>query len=375
LLPVAYQARQIQCELEEFMKGLILSGGKGTRMRPITHTAAKQLLPVANKPILFYAVEAIKAAGIDEIGIIISPETGDDVRNTVGDGKRWGAKITYIVQDEPKGLAHAVKTAQSFLSDSPFVMYLGDNLIKDGVAPLVQRFRQSSADAFILLKEVTNPSSFGVAQLTETGRIVCLEEKPQQPKSNLALVGVYLFNKNIHKAIDEIKPSRRGELEITDAIQRLIDTKFHVDSHILNTWWLDTGKKDDMLEANRVVLDEMIDFVQDGRLEGKTVVSGRVHIGKGTTLKDCHVRGPVVIGENCFIEDAYIGPFTSIGDNCRITHAEIEYSILRENCQVIDFHGRMESSLLGLNVDLTRGHRKPSAYSFMLGDDSKVEVV
>ena len=357
------------------MKGLILSGGKGTRMRPITHTAAKQLLPVANKPILFYAIEAIKAAGIDEIGIIISPETGDDVREALGDGSRWKTKITYIVQDEPKGLAHAVRTARAFLADSPFVMYLGDNLIKDGVAPLVRRFEAGSADAFILLKEVDNPSSFGVAELNGNGRIVCLEEKPPKPKSNLALVGVYLFNQNIHRAIDEIKPSGRGELEITDAIQRLIDTKFHVDSHILSSWWLDTGKKDDMLEANRVVLDEMSEYSMDGRLEGKTVMSGRVHVGKGTTLKNCHVRGPAMIGDNCHLEDTYIGPFTSIGNNAKVTHAEIEYSILRENCQVVDFHGRIESSLIGMNVHLTRGHRMPNAYSFMLGDDSKVEVV
>jgi glucose-1-phosphate thymidylyltransferase len=356
------------------MKGLILSGGKGTRMRPITHTAAKQLLPVANKPILFYAVEAIKAAGITEIGIIISPETGDDVRAALGDGSRWNTKIEYIVQDEPKGLAHAVRTAKPFLKDSPFVMYLGDNLIKDGVAPLVQRFQAGSADAFILLKQVPNPTAFGVAQLSEDGRIICLEEKPPHPKSDLALVGVYLFNSKIHTAIDEIKPSRRGELEITDAIQRLIDKKQHVDSHILQSWWLDTGKKDDMLEANRVVLDEMTDFVQDGKLEGKTIVSGRVHIGKGTVLKNCHVRGPAVIGENCTIEETYIGPFTSIGDNTKVTHAEIEFSILRENCQVIDFGGRIEASLIGTNVELTRGHRKPVAYSFMLGDDSKVEI-
>lgn len=356
------------------MKGLILSGGKGTRMRPITHTAAKQLLPVANKPILFYAVEAIKAAGINEIGIIISPETGNDVQQTVGDGSRWGTKITYIVQEEPKGLAHAVKTAKPFLKDSPFVMYLGDNLIKDGVAPLVQRFQAGNADAFILLKQVPNPTAFGVAELTKDGRIVCLEEKPPQPKSDLALVGVYLFNNKIHEAIDRIKPSRRGELEITDAIQNLIDHKHHVDSHVLQSWWLDTGKKDDMLEANRVVLDEMTDFVQDGKLEGKTIVSGRVHIGKGSVLKNCHVRGPAVIGENCHVEETYIGPFTSIGDNSKITHAEIEFSILRENCQVIDFGGRIEASLIGTNVELTRGHRKPVAYSFMLGDDSKVEI-
>jgi len=358
------------------MKGLILSGGKGTRMRPITHTAAKQLLPVANKPILFYGIEALKSAGIKEIGVIISPETGQDVKNVVGDGSRWGLKIDYILQAEPLGLAHAVKTARTFLGDDPFVMYLGDNLIKDGVAPLVERFNKAHVDAFILLKEVTNPSSFGVAQLAkDNGRIICLEEKPAKPKSNLALVGVYLFNKNIHKAIDEIRPSKRGELEITDAIQRLIDTNFHVGSHILQSWWLDTGKKDDMLEANRVVLDEMSDVSMLGTLQDESRISGRVHVGKGSVLKNCTVRGPAMIGDNCFLEHSYVGPFTSIGDGARVTHAEIEHSILREKCQIIDFHGRIEDSLIGVNVELTRSKLKPVAFRLMLGDDSKVEVV
>lgn len=357
------------------MKGLILSGGKGTRMRPITHTAAKQLLPVANKPILFYAVEAMKDAGIDELGIIISPETGPDVKNTVGDGSRWGMKISYILQDQPLGLAHAVKTARPFLGDDTFVMYLGDNLIKDGVKPMVDRFKAGTADAQILLKEVANPSAFGVAHLKDNGDIICLEEKPAQPKSNLALVGVYLFNKNIHKAIDEIKPSRRGELEITDAIQRLVDTGFAVSSHVLKTWWLDTGKKDDMLEANRVVLDEMTDMHMLGELDEHTRVSGRVSIGKGSVLRHCTVRGPAVIGENCILEHSYVGPFSSIGDGTHISHAELEHCILRENCRILDFHGRIEDSLIGANVDLTRSHRKPVAFKLLLGDDSKVEVV
>lgn len=358
------------------MKGLILSGGKGTRMRPITHTAAKQLLPVANKPILFYGIEALKSAGIKEIGVIISPETGPDVKAIVGDGSRWGLKIDYILQAEPLGLAHAVKTARPFLGDDPFVMYLGDNLIKDGVAPLVERFNQANVDAFILLKEVSNPSSFGVAELAQNnGHIVCLEEKPAKPKSNLALVGVYLFNKNIHKAIDEIRPSKRGELEITDAIQRLIDTNFKVGSHVLTSWWLDTGKKDDMLEANRVVLDEMIDVAMLGVLQDNSRVSGRVHIGKGSLLKNCTVRGPAMIGDNCLLENSYVGPFTSIGNGAHVSHAEIEHSILRENCQIIDFHGRIADSLIGVNVELTRSNSKPVAFRLMLGDDSKVEVV
>lgn len=357
------------------MKGLILSGGKGTRMRPITHTAAKQLLPVANKPILFYGIEALISAGIKEIGIIISPETGNDVRDCVGDGSRWNIKIEYILQDQPLGLAHAVKTARPFLGDDTFVMYLGDNLIKDGVGPLVKRFQEGGSDAFILLKEVPNPSSFGVALLDNEGRILKLEEKPKQPKSNLALVGVYLFHNKIHKAIDAIKPSARGELEITDAIQKLIEMGHRVDSHILRSWWLDTGKKDDMLEANRVVLDEMSEPSIEGNVDGASKVSGRVSIGKGSTLKNCTIRGPVVIGQDCNLEGTYVGPFTSIGDGAKVSFAEIEYCILRENCQILDFHGRIEDSLIGLNVELTRSQNKPVAYRLMLGDDSKVEVV
>jgi len=357
------------------MKGLILSGGKGTRMRPITHTAAKQLLPVANKPILFYGIEALISAGISEIGIIISPETGKAVQDCVGDGSRWGIQIQYILQESPSGLAHAVKTARDFLQDDAFVMYLGDNLIKDGVGPLVQSFKEGKADAFILLKEVSNPSSFGVAQLNSEGRILCLEEKPAKPKSNLALVGVYLFNKTIHKAIDEIVPSKRGELEITDAIQKLIHMGHPVDSHILKSWWLDTGKKDDMLEANRVVLDEMTDVSNLGTVNGGSRISGRVHIGKNSVLKNCVVRGPAVIGEDCLLQDSYVGPFTSIGDGARVSHAEIEHCILRENCQIIDFHGRIEDSLIGVNVELTRSNNKPVAFRLMIGDDSKVEVV
>jgi glucose-1-phosphate thymidylyltransferase len=357
------------------MKGLILSGGKGTRMRPITHTAAKQLLPVANKPILFYAVEALIEAGIKSIGIIISPETGDEVRLCVGNGERWGIEIEYILQDQPLGLAHAVKTARPYLKDDTFVMYLGDNLIKDGVAPLVERFKKNKPDAQILLKEVPNPTSFGVAELNGDGRILCLEEKPAKPKSNLALVGVYLFTAKIHQAIDEIKPSKRGELEITDAIQRMITKNEHVDSHVLTSWWLDTGKKDDMLEANRVVLDEMTDVSMLGALDGESRLSGRVHVGKGSILKNCTVRGPAVIGDDCVLTNSYVGPFTSIGDGARVSHAEIEHSILREKCQILDFNGRIEDSLIGVNVELTRSQSKPVAFRLMLGDDSKVEVV
>ena len=254
-------------------------------------------------------------------------------------------------------------------------MYLGDNLIKDGVAPLVERFKKNKPDAQILLKEVPNPTSFGVAELNGNGRILCLEEKPAKPKSNLALVGVYLFTSKIHDAIDEIKPSKRGELEITDAIQRMITKNEHVDSHVLTSWWLDTGKKDDMLEANRVVLDEMTDVSMLGDLDEQSRLSGRVHVGKGSILKNCTVRGPAVIGDDCVLENSYVGPFTSIGDGARVSHAEIEHSILREKCQILDFNGRIEDSLIGVNVELTRSQSKPVAFRLMLGDDSKVEVV
>jgi glucose-1-phosphate thymidylyltransferase len=254
-------------------------------------------------------------------------------------------------------------------------MYLGDNLIKDGVGPLVKRFEEEGPDAFILLKEVANPSSFGVAVLDKDGRINGLEEKPAKPKSNLALVGVYLFTPKIHTAIDQIKPSKRGELEITDAIQQLITTGNRVDSHILQSWWLDTGKKDDMLEANRVVLDEMTDVSMLGTIDDDSRVSGRVHIGKGSKLINCTVRGPAVIGEDCVLEHTYVGPFTSIGDGARVSHAEIEHSILREKAQILDFHGRIADSLIGVGVELTRSTGKPQAFRLMLGDDSKVEVV
>ncbi|MBZ0188408.1 MAG: glucose-1-phosphate thymidylyltransferase, partial [Candidatus Obscuribacterales bacterium] len=298
-----------------------------------------------------------------------------DVKNCAGDGSLCGIDITYILQEEPLGLAHAVKTAADFLGQDPFVMYLGDNLIKDGVGPLVERFNKGGADAFILLKEVANPSSFGVAQLNGDGHILMLEEKPAKPKSNLALVGVYLFNSRIHEAIAQIKPSRRGELEITDAIQKLIETNHRVDSHVLGSWWLDTGKKDDMLEANRVVLDEMTEVNIEGTVDDGSRVSGRVTIGKGSHLKNCTVRGPAVIGKDCTLENTYIGPFTSIGDRARVTNAEIEHCILREDCQILDFHGRIEDSLIGVNVELTRSNHKPVAFRLMLGDDSKVEVV
>ncbi len=353
------------------MKGLILSGGKGTRLRPITHTSAKQLVPVANKPVLFYGIEAIAQAGITDIGIIIAPETGDEIREAVGDGSRFGVSVTYIVQDRPAGLAHAVLTAEPFLGDDSFVMYLGDNLLQGGITELVDRFRQSEPDALILLTPVEDPESYGVAEL-DGDRVVALVEKPVQPRSNLALVGVYMFTAAIHDAARAIEPSDRGELEITDAIQHLLDRDLCVESHIVRGWWKDTGQLADMLEANRLILDVM-EARCDGTLEDSQL-DGRVVVAAGARLERSTVRGPAIIGGGARLIDAYVGPYTAIGERCLIESAEVENSILLAGSEVRRLDGRVESSLLGRNVRIGRSGRQPRAYRFMLGDNSEVRV-
>src|ERR671916_368811 len=325
------------------LKGLILSGGRGTRLRPITYTSAKQLVPVANKPVLFYGIEAMAAAGIEEIGIIIAPETGDEIKAVTGDGERFGVRITYILQDEPAGLAHAVLTAEPFLGDSPFVMYLGDNLLQGGMTELVD------------------------------GRVTRLLEKPPQPKTDLALVGVYMFTAGIHDAARAIEPSARGELEITDAIQHLVDSGQVVEPHIVRGWWKDTGRLEDMLEANRLVLDRV-----EPRVEGELVDSqcdGRVIVEPGARLDRTTVRGPAIIGAGTQLTDCYVGPYTAIGEDCVITEAEVEHSILLAGCTVRHLEGRMESSLLGRNVTISRGVRQPRAYRFMVGDNSEIGIL
>src|SRR5437867_12987214 len=289
------------------MKGLILSGGKGTRMRPLTYTSAKQLIPVANKPVLAYGIEAIVAAGIEDIAIIVSPETGAEIRDWVKDGSRFRANVTYIEQDEPRGLAHAVLTAEKFLRDASFVRYLGDNLLQHGITPLVEEYRSLDCNSEILLTKVPNPSQFGVAELSDDGRVVRLTEKPAQPKSDLALVGVYMFDENIFDAAKAIKPSKRGELEITDAIQWLLDHKFTVHPHIVKGWWKDTGKIEDMLEANRTVLDTFERDVR-GSIQGSSAIEGKVVIEEGAQIVDSVVRGPSIIGRDARVSHAYVGP-------------------------------------------------------------------
>ncbi len=354
------------------IKGLILSGGSGTRLRPITHTYAKQLVPVANKPVLFYGIEALVQAGVEEIGIIIAPQTGDEVRETVGNGSDFGARITYIEQDRPAGLAHAVLTAEEFLDGSSFVMYLGDNLLRDGVPGLVQRFRDESPDAMILLTQVDDPSAFGVAELDE-GRVVRLVEKPENPPSDMALVGVYLFSPAIFEAARQLAPSARGELEITEAIQTLIDDGHDVRSEVVSGWWKDTGQLVDMLEANRLVLDD-IGSRLDGTIEDSRV-EGQVIVEEGAVLKNSVVRGPAVIGAGAVIESAYIGPYTSIGDGVRVVNSEIEHSILLSGSSVENLGARIEASLLGREVRVTRSDSLPKTMRLLVGDRAEIEIV
>ena len=355
------------------MKALILAGGKGARLKPLTNTLSKQLIPVANKPILYYVLEQDVEAEIEGIAIIISPETGQAIKEAAGDGSKWNAQITYILQSEPLGLAHAVKTARGFLGDSSFLMFLGDNLIQGGVKNFVKEFTTNKVDALVLLKEVADPRLFGVAELNEKGEITRIVEKPKEPKTNLAVPGVYLFTKDVHQAIDRIKPSWRGELEITDTIQQLIDSGKKVRSHILTGWWLDTGKKDDLLEANRVVLDEFMRRDLRGEIDAASQVAGRVEIGKGTSIEHSTVRGPVSIGDNCHIKDSWVGPFTSIATGTTIERSAIEHSVVLGNCSIRNIE-RLTDCVIGRGSVVTRRGDGFKATTLFVGDDARVEL-
>jgi glucose-1-phosphate thymidylyltransferase len=355
------------------MKGLILSGGKGTRLRPLTHTSAKQLVPVANKPVLFYGIEAMAEAGITEVGIIIAPETGAEIRKAAGDGSRFGVTIEYIEQDAPLGLAHAVLTAEEFLGDSPFVMYLGDNLLRHGIVALVDTFREEQPDALILLTPVPDPEHYGVAELDGDNRVARLVEKPAEPKTDLALVGVYMFTRAIFDAARAIEPSARNELEITDAIQTLVDRGLRVDPHIVHGWWKDTGQVQDMLEANRLILDDL-DEHMDGELIDSRV-EGRVVIEEGARLERATVRGPAIVGRDSRLVDAYVGPYTAIGDGVTIERAELEHSIVLSGSSVRDLEYRIEASLIGRNVRIGRGPALPRAHRFVVGDNAEIQIL
>jgi glucose-1-phosphate thymidylyltransferase len=360
------------------MKGLILSGGSGTRLRPITHTSAKQLVPVANKPILFYGIEDMVAAGITEIGIVVG-DTRDEIVAAVGDGSRWGITVTYIPQDAPLGLAHCVLIARDFLADADFVMYLGDNMLQQGLREFVHRFEEArerdGADApaaQILLAHVPNPQQFGVAEVTESGDVVRLVEKPSNPPSDLALVGVYLFDRHIHEAVAAIAPSGRGELEITDAIQWLLDHDHRVLHEVLKGWWIDTGKKDPLLEANRYIL-ELLEPANHGSIDAASSIEGRVVIEKGAEVIASRVRGPAIIGERTRVVNSYVGPFTSIAADCEILDSEVDHSVVLEESRIAGIAG-VADSLIGRNVEVSRSGQRPRACRLMLGDHSRVDL-
>jgi glucose-1-phosphate thymidylyltransferase len=367
------------------VKGLILSGGAGTRLRPITHTSAKQLVPVANKPILFYGIEDMVEAGITEIGIITG-DTGPEIRAAVGDGSRWGAEVTYIPQEAPLGLAHCVVIARDFLGDDDFVMYLGDNLLRQGIAEFVERFEDDRSrflaptldqaevapSAQILLARVNDPQRFGVAALGPEGEVVQLVEKPEDPPSDLALVGVYLFDPSIHEAVASIEPSPRGELEITDAIQWLIDNGHRVRHEVLDGWWKDTGKLQPLLEGNRLILDTIEPDVR-GHVDADSIIDGRVVVEEGAEIINSTVRGPAIIGERTRIVDSYIGPFTSVYFDCEIVDSEIEHTVVLEQSKVLGIP-RVADSLIGKQVEVRRSASRPRATRLMVGDHSVVDL-
>ncbi|UCF71493.1 MAG: glucose-1-phosphate thymidylyltransferase [candidate division WOR-3 bacterium] len=354
------------------MKGLILAGGFGTRLRPLTYTGAKQLIPVANKPIIFYGIETLVNIGIKKIGVVVG-DTKEEVMRTLGNGERWKINIEYIPQEAPLGLAHAIKIAKEFLGTEPFIMYLGDNILKDDLRSLVDQFEENHPNASILLTEVDNPQEFGVAVIDEKGCVRKLIEKPKEPPSNLALVGIYLFDKEIFKAIDKIKPSWRNELEITDAIQWLLDNGYKVESQTVKGWWKDTGKPEDIIEANLLILQD-IDSDNQGKIVDSTV-NGQVRVAKGAIVDKSTIRGPAIIGENTKITRAYIGPFSSIGDNVVIENSEVECSVIMDGATICNLEKRIDRSILGRNVVINQISESPRTHKFILGDQSYVQII
>jgi len=354
------------------MKAVVLCAGEGTRLRPLTHTSAKHLIPVANRPVIEYTLEAIKRAGIQEIGVVVSPNVEEEFKGALKDGSQWGVKITFIRQERPQGLAHAVSCAREFVGNDPFMVYLGDNLLEQGVSKIVSDFQSNGAGASLLLTRVDDPTSFGVACL-EGDRIVKLVEKPQEPPSNLAVVGVYLFSPQIFEAIEGIEPSWRGELEITDAIQRLIDQGVEVKPHLVEGWWKDVGRPEDMIDANRLILEKIEADVQSAVGSDSKLV-GRVAIDQNVVIKNSEIRGPVKIESGAIIENSFLGPFTSIDHDVRIIDSEIEYSIVMAQAS-IEGAGRIDHSLIGRNVRIHYREHPPETYHFIIGDNSEVQII
>jgi len=357
------------------MKGVLLSGGTGSRLRPITHTGPKQLVPVANKPVLEYAIEDFKQAGITEIGIILGHKGRDEIQELLGDGSEYGVEITYIVQGNPLGLAHAAGCARDFVGDDDFVMYLGDNILKSGITDLVESFEAGNYGAGIALQEVDNPQAFGIADVDDAGNVTELIEKPDEPPTNLALIGMYVFSPAVFDAIDDLEPSWRGELEITDAIQSLLDTGHEIDSHVVEGWWKDTGKPEDILEANRLVLEDRALEIQ-GTVESDATVEGRVELDKTSTIKDeAVVRGPVSIAEDTVIEaGSYVGPYTSIGPNSTLEGVHVENSVIIGDSEITT-SGKIVDSLLGRGTNIGSGDSLlPEGRRLVVGENSQLKL-
>jgi glucose-1-phosphate thymidylyltransferase len=358
--------------MEKRVKALITSGGRGTRLRPITHTQNKHLIPIANKPILYYAIEAIAQAGIQDIGIVINADN-EDVQKAIGKGEKWGVKIRYIPQEAPLGLAHVIKISQSFLQNKPFIFYLGDNMVVGGISKFIKEFKRNRSNCHLTLSKVKDPFRFGVPEI-KNNKIVSIQEKPKKPKSEFAVAGIYIYDSAILKAVNAISPSSRGELEISDAHQYLLDHNYKITFSEITGWWKDTGKPEDLLEANRLILSNT-----RGQMEGSTdqysTLAGEVIIGKGTKILNSNIRGPVIIGTECIIENSYIGPYTSIYNKTFVRNSEIEFSIVMDNCQIKDVGLRIESSILGSDVDIIKAKGIPKTHRFILGKQSLLELV
>jgi len=354
------------------VKALIASGGRGTRLRPITHTRNKHLIPIANKPILHYAIEAVVGAGIRELAIVVNADS-DEVQRAIGNGDRWGIGITYIPQATPGGLAQVVGLAEKYMAGERFIFYLGDNMVVGGVKRFVDEFERSRCNCYLTLSQVKDPERFGVPELKD-GRIVSIEEKPKNPKSSYAVAGIYLYDHHIFEAVKSIRPSARGELEISDAHQYLIQKGLSIGYSEITGWWKDTGKPTDLLEANRLILDNIVPAVH-GSVDERSTMAGKVIVEKGARVVNSVIRGPAIIGENCVIEDAFVGPFTAVGNNTVIRKSEVEYSIILRDCKILNVGIRLEGSILGNDVEVVEGSGKPRVHRFMIGDQSRVEVV
>jgi len=359
------------------MKALITAGGKGIRLRPITHTNNKHLIPIANKPMIYYAIEAVVEAGIKDLGILINPDTGDEIKQALGNGEKWGVSISYITQEAPIGLAHVIKVSEDFIKDEPFVFYLGDNVIVGGINKFLEESKNSGNNCHLVLARVKDPQRFGVPEI-KSGKIIKIEEKPKSPRSDYAVTGIYFYDSHIFEAVNSIKPGWRGELEISDAHQYLIDKGYKVGYSEITGWWKDTGKPEDLLEANRLVLEQIINHKEStiqGKVNEQSEIVGKVIIEKGAVINNSSVFGPAIIGKDTVIENSYIGPFSSISYDCEIINSELEYSIIMEQCRIIDVEARIERSILGKNVEITKANCRPKTHCFIIGNQSSITLI